>query len=248
MVPPPRDQAAPGNDYGTMLEIRNVQMLADGRSIVETWGTWRFRIMERGVLDGYVVGRVERIDDFGDDVEEGGSAAEGGAGAGSSSVVEPEPEAQAEAEGTRTAKTPTNEELMALCRDFLEELKEGTPWVGQQLTDNYVPMPEDAARFSFWIALVSRTYTFEATRANERILKIQWDSSCRSQNTKKRNSSRSARRASGCGLSSTGSNSSVQTGTSSFLSFPSPSPLPFSPPLLPSPSPLHPIPTLPSLP
>jgi len=54
------DDAGGNNDYGTMLEIRSVQMLADGRSMVETWGTYRFRILEREVLDGYMVGRVER--------------------------------------------------------------------------------------------------------------------------------------------------------------------------------------------
>lgn len=50
-----------GNEYGTMLEIRSVQMLADGRSMVETWGTYRFRILETGALDGYMVGRIERF-------------------------------------------------------------------------------------------------------------------------------------------------------------------------------------------
>ena len=47
-------------DYGTMLEIRSVQMLPDGRSMVETFGSFRFRILERGGLDGYLVGRIER--------------------------------------------------------------------------------------------------------------------------------------------------------------------------------------------
>ncbi|KIK68148.1 hypothetical protein GYMLUDRAFT_69155 [Collybiopsis luxurians FD-317 M1] len=57
-------------EYGTMLEIRSVQMLPDGRSMVETWGVWRFRILERGLLDGYVVGRIERIDDIPDEEDE----------------------------------------------------------------------------------------------------------------------------------------------------------------------------------
>lgn len=35
-------------------------MLPDGRSMVETVGTTRFRILERGSLDGYMVGRIER--------------------------------------------------------------------------------------------------------------------------------------------------------------------------------------------
>ncbi|KAG8890574.1 hypothetical protein FRB98_007128 [Tulasnella sp. 332] len=62
MMMPPRTNGSL-NDYGTMLEIRSVQMLPDGRSMVETKGTYRFRVLERGQLDGYGVGRVERIDD-----------------------------------------------------------------------------------------------------------------------------------------------------------------------------------------
>lgn len=50
-----------GNDFGTMLEIRRVQMLPDGRSVVETWGTHRFRLLDRDSLDGYMVGRIERF-------------------------------------------------------------------------------------------------------------------------------------------------------------------------------------------
>ena len=80
MIPPPRSapstsangNTSTGNDYGIMLQIRNVQMLPDGRSVVETWGTWRFRIMERGMRDGYTVARVERIEDYEDDSEEHG--------------------------------------------------------------------------------------------------------------------------------------------------------------------------------
>ena len=52
-----------------MLEIRNVQMLPDGRSFVETWGTWRFRIMDRGMRDGYMVARVERIEDYEEEMD-----------------------------------------------------------------------------------------------------------------------------------------------------------------------------------
>ncbi|WRT66099.1 uncharacterized protein IL334_003052 [Kwoniella shivajii] len=50
-------------EYGTMLEIQSVQMLPDGRSMVETVGTHRFKLLETGNLDGYTVGRIERIDD-----------------------------------------------------------------------------------------------------------------------------------------------------------------------------------------
>ncbi len=49
-----------GNDFGTMLEIKSVRMLEDGRSMVETRGTYPFRIMERGTMDGYMIARIER--------------------------------------------------------------------------------------------------------------------------------------------------------------------------------------------
>ncbi|KAG6900954.1 hypothetical protein C0993_004391 [Termitomyces sp. T159_Od127] len=68
MVMPSKGGLSPHLDYGTMLEIRSVQMQPDGRSYVETWGTYRFRILEVGTLDGYMVGRIERIDDYPEDL------------------------------------------------------------------------------------------------------------------------------------------------------------------------------------
>lgn len=124
-----------------MLEIRNVSMLPDGRSIVETWGTHRFRIMERGVMDGYVIGRVERVDDIDDEVSQPREPNVGGGVYGGPT-------------SGGNASAPSNEELLAVCHEFLEELKEGTPWVGQHLHNNYMAMPEDIAQFSFWMTLV----------------------------------------------------------------------------------------------
>lgn len=57
MILPARGGAT---EYGTMLEIRSIQTLNDGRSMVETVGSWRFKVLEKGGLDGYTVGRVER--------------------------------------------------------------------------------------------------------------------------------------------------------------------------------------------
>jgi len=52
------------SQYGTMLEIQNISLFEDGRSLVETVGVYRFKILESGTLDGYNVGRVERIEDI----------------------------------------------------------------------------------------------------------------------------------------------------------------------------------------
>ncbi|KAJ7095404.1 PUA-like domain-containing protein [Mycena belliarum] len=130
MIMPARQGAGSGlvqgqTDYGTMLEVRSVQMLADGRSMVETWSTYRFRILERGTLDGYTVGRIERIDDVPDDLT------------------------------LTTVPGPTNEELMEICTSFLLQLRRGTaPWVVQRLNNVYGQPPTDPAAFSYWVALV----------------------------------------------------------------------------------------------
>ncbi len=46
--------------YGTMLRIQAVKILSDGRSVIETWGSHRFRIIDRSERDGYMVGETER--------------------------------------------------------------------------------------------------------------------------------------------------------------------------------------------
>ncbi|KAG8762047.1 hypothetical protein FRC12_009210, partial [Ceratobasidium sp. 428] len=64
ILPQQSEKNTEDNDCGTMLQIKSVQMLSDGRSMVETFGTFRFRILERGTLDGYLVGRIARTDDY----------------------------------------------------------------------------------------------------------------------------------------------------------------------------------------
>lgn len=71
MVMPPKSGSSNANvDFGTMLEIRTVRVLPDGRCLVHTWGVSRFRILERGALDGYMVGRIEYIEDFPEELED----------------------------------------------------------------------------------------------------------------------------------------------------------------------------------
>ncbi|CAF0857936.1 unnamed protein product [Rotaria sordida] len=50
-------------DYGTLLYIRGLVFTQDGRSIVDTIGQRRFRVIERGMRDGYNTARVEVIRD-----------------------------------------------------------------------------------------------------------------------------------------------------------------------------------------
>ena len=82
--------------------------------------------------------------------EKRGEASEAGghAGAEAASVPRPGPAA-----GRRA---PTNQELIQICQDFVRELRDGTPWVNQSIS-NYVEMPTDPVAFTWWMAPVSRS-------------------------------------------------------------------------------------------
>ncbi|TFL05995.1 PUA-like domain-containing protein [Pterulicium gracile] len=116
------------SEYGTMLEVRSVQMLPDGRSMVETWGASRFRVVEKGTRDGYMVGRVEYFEDM----------------------------SPGEELAALPPNAPTSSDLMLACHKFLEELRGGAkPWVLQRMENMASYMPEDdPAMFSFWMALI----------------------------------------------------------------------------------------------
>ena len=182
MVLPARGTGAAGvqgvMDYGTMLEIQSVQMLPDGRSMVETVGTHRFKLLEKAGLDGYTVGRIERLvcygmaqtaaDDRIDDIspEEEAQLQEAAVRNASlrattsnvdgvSSTVVSMPQGPIPAEEA----VQTTEGYMAICQSFIEQLRSGSaPWLLQRLNNTYGTMPTDPNEFSYWMALV-RTAT-----------------------------------------------------------------------------------------
>ncbi|KAK0206564.1 PUA-like domain-containing protein [Desarmillaria ectypa] len=158
MIMPPRPGAQ--LDYGTMLEIKSVQTLPDGRSMVETWGSWRFRILERGSLDGYMVARIERVEDYADeinvDINSTSAPSEPGT---SSSHGDSEPILPSLSESP-TASSPTPL-LISHCLSFLTHLhNHSTPWVVQRLSTSYGPPPSLSTAlarpglFSFYVAIV----------------------------------------------------------------------------------------------
>jgi hypothetical protein len=69
-IPPSDGAELPGRSratfmkYGTMLEIRDVQILPDGRSLVETVGRERFEIEQWSVRDGYIVAKTHVLPDL----------------------------------------------------------------------------------------------------------------------------------------------------------------------------------------
>ncbi|XP_077984648.1 LON peptidase N-terminal domain and RING finger protein 3-like [Glandiceps talaboti] len=50
-------------EYGCMLEVRDVQFFPDGRSVIDAIGGRRFKVLDRGVRDGYHTAKVEFLKD-----------------------------------------------------------------------------------------------------------------------------------------------------------------------------------------
>ncbi|XP_006003946.1 LON peptidase N-terminal domain and RING finger protein 3 [Latimeria chalumnae] len=49
--------------YGCMLEIRNVEFFSDGRSVVDSIGKRRFKVIQHGQRDGYNTADIEYLED-----------------------------------------------------------------------------------------------------------------------------------------------------------------------------------------
>ncbi|KFA65987.1 hypothetical protein S40285_07176 [Stachybotrys chlorohalonatus IBT 40285] len=144
---------APFYELGTLLRVVNVQRFPDGRSLIETKGVSRFRVLRHGIVDGYTVGRTERIEDVSVEEEEAleasevGSEARDGIGASKSTsdddeVRMPETVAGLEALPTRS--------LMRIAAAFVERMRaQSVPWLTERVLEMY---PEDPAVFPWWFA------------------------------------------------------------------------------------------------
>lgn len=139
-------------EYGTMLEILTVNMLPDGRSLIETRGTTRFRVRAHGVLDGYVVGRVERVEDVSLAEEERLEAEE------TAAATQP---ADSPMEGEANQSDPTDvsrlstQQLLVSGLDFINRMRANSaPWLHQRIIDAYGGPPDDPAQFPYWFASI----------------------------------------------------------------------------------------------
>ncbi|CAK3920409.1 LON peptidase N-terminal domain and RING finger 1 [Lecanosticta acicola] len=155
--------------YGTMLEIVHAQMMADGTSLIETRGLYRFRVKSHTTFDGYLIGNVERMDDVNLAEEERIEAEE--------TSLAP---AGDEAEDDITAqinRTPT-QDLVAFGREFIAKMQgRSANWLQQRVLDVHGQPPEDAALFPYWFASVlpiseEEKYKLLGTRTVRERLKI----------------------------------------------------------------------------
>ncbi|PBP20525.1 putative ATP-dependent protease (CrgA) [Diplocarpon rosae] len=127
-------------EYGTLLHIESMHLMPDGRSLIETVGVSRFRVLKHGNLDGYTIGKIERIDDMSIEAEEALEARETAAAA-----------------PDYLSALPTRV-LFEHGVAFVKRMREqSAPWLHARVFDAYGECPDDPAIFPWWLASVLPT-------------------------------------------------------------------------------------------
>jgi hypothetical protein len=142
--------------YGTMMHIVHNQMLADGTSLIECRGAYRFRVLAHGLHDGYSVGKVERLDDVSTAEEERLEALETSTLQlpVSPPTVSGIPAHTPESAEAHFNRMPTRE-LLEIGSSFIERMRaRSANWLQQRVLDTHGQPPSDPALFPFWFASV----------------------------------------------------------------------------------------------
>ncbi|KAL8659246.1 MAG: hypothetical protein Q9226_000516 [Calogaya cf. arnoldii] len=129
--------------YGTLLQIRNMQYLPDGRSLIETIGISRFQVKSHSMVDGYIVGKIERLDDVPLAEEERVEAAE------TSGPPAPPDDLTAQLNLLSTIQ------MLQECTDFINRMRAASQsWIHSRVIVAYGPPPDDPATFPYWLASI----------------------------------------------------------------------------------------------
>ncbi|KAF4413251.1 LON peptidase N-terminal domain and RING finger protein 1 [Colletotrichum fructicola] len=197
MVLPQRPRTANDTHFkeqGTLLRIVNAEYFADGRSLIETTGISRFRITRHGILDGYLVGKIERIDDISiaeeEDLEAGETqlALERYESANTHQSEDSTTTPTVTTTPEDLSKMPTSE-LLSFGVSFVERMRQqSVPWLAQRMLAIYGECPNDPALFPWWFASILPAKEYEkykllGTRSVRERLKIccgwvlEWESS-----------------------------------------------------------------------
>lgn len=150
--------------YGTVLYVERLEMLPDGRSLIETRGLYKFRVIEASLVDGYFVGKVQRIDDIPVHEEEIMESRE------TSTAAPPDADEQTQLQHLSTQR------LLDMCLGFVEQARsQSAQWLHQRVLAAYGQPPSDPAVFPYWLASVlpiaqTEKYTLlPATSVRERL-------------------------------------------------------------------------------
>ncbi|KAH7380686.1 ATP-dependent protease-like protein [Pyrenochaeta sp. MPI-SDFR-AT-0127] len=162
-------------EYGTLLEIVNYELLRDGRSFIETRGVGRFKVKAHGMLDGYNVSRIERVEDI-------SLAAEGIQEQRETTMARDFAEVlirqnpQIPLPADIAIETLSTQQLLDACTAFVREMREASaPWLRDRIIQVYGEPPEDPATFPYWFASVvpiveeEKYVLLQTTRVRERL-------------------------------------------------------------------------------
>jgi len=172
-------------EYGTMLHILNVHMLPDGRSLIETQGLYRFRVRAHGILDGYTVGRVERVEDISLAEEERLEVGEISASAlppnspmlGLDGLPAMAVHSAASSQPADLSQLST-QQLLIIGLDFIQKMRaHSAPWLHQRIIEVHGDPPNNPALFPYWFASIipivdDEKYQLLATTSVRERLKI----------------------------------------------------------------------------
>ncbi|KAM0797199.1 PUA-like domain-containing protein [Usnea florida] len=129
--------------YGTLVHINSIEIMPDGRSLIEIRGVSRFRVKDWDMLDGYIVGNIERLNDI--------------------SLAEEEQVETTETTGSTPAQhdlisqidSMSTQELLRIGTDFIGRMRAASaPWLHEGVIASYGPPPDDAALFPYWFASI----------------------------------------------------------------------------------------------
>jgi len=167
--------SVPFLEYGTLLEIVNYELLRDGRSFVETRGIGRFKVRAHGMLDGYNVANVERVEDV-PLAEEAIAEQRETTLARDFAELHFRQSPQTQLPTDIAIEAMSTQQLLDTCTAFVREMREASaPWLRERIIQVYGEPPEDPALFPYWFASVvpvleeEKYVLLRTTRVRERL-------------------------------------------------------------------------------
>ncbi|KAI0976210.1 insulin-induced protein-domain-containing protein [Xylaria arbuscula] len=179
-------------ELGVLLRIVNIEFFPDGRSLLETIGVSRFRITRHGLLDGYIVANIEKIDDISLAEEERLEAFELSqesditvleARNPTPGLVDMEPSSAARSSSISLSDgdldSMSTRELLNYGADFVRRMQaESVHWLTARMLSIYGESPDDPAIFPWWLACVFPVSDAEKYRLlGSSSVREQWEAS-----------------------------------------------------------------------
>ncbi|TPX08990.1 uncharacterized protein E0L32_009569 [Thyridium curvatum] len=159
-------------ELGTILRIVNVEFFPDGRSLLETVGVSRFRILRHGTVDGYMMANIEKINDISIAEEEelevsetrqangsagghGGPADTGSQDGAGSNLERPRSRSSLGPLTKRDLESMPTQALMDFASDYVGRMREqSVEWLTARMMAIYGECPDDPAKFPWWFASI----------------------------------------------------------------------------------------------